>query len=228
MGHKQNVVLYCDSCPGQNKNRAMLAMLQTFLQESKNIKTLKIVFFLPGHTYMLVDAVHATLERFTKKRIVWAPSEWDTIIANARTHPRPFEVIRLYHTDFGNWKRYGDECLPAKTRTMDGQIFQISRLRQAMFEKGKLSFQVNYFYNCLETNLEIQFASRRSQTDVVSIPVYRSMLSISALKLKDLRELCQKNVIPKKFHTEYYDLRSKASVRDSLPETDVEDSSETE
>ncbi|KAF2887364.1 hypothetical protein ILUMI_18809, partial [Ignelater luminosus] len=148
------------------------------------------------------DAVHATLKRFTKKRIVWAPSEWDTIITNARSHPRPFEVIRLHHIDFGNWKRYGDECLPAKTRTMDGQIFQISRLRQAMFEKGKLSFQVNYVYNCLEANLEIQFAN--------------------------LHNMCQKNEIPEKFHTEYYDLRSKASVRDTLPETDVEDCSETE
>jgi len=64
------VALYCDSCTGQKKNRAMLAMISKSLKSQFTyIKEIKIVFLLPGHTYMPVDSVHASIERFVKDNI---------------------------------------------------------------------------------------------------------------------------------------------------------------
>lgn len=58
------VALYCDSCPGQNKNHKMISMLHYFLLKySKNIKTITINYLLPGHTYMPVDSIHACIEK---------------------------------------------------------------------------------------------------------------------------------------------------------------------
>lgn len=164
----KHVILYCDSCSGQNRNRAMLVMLHTFLQEfAKHLETIKIVFLLPGHTYMPVDSVHATIERFIKKRIVWAPSEWETIIANARINPKPFDVVRMQHSDFQNWKKVGDERIPSSTKTSNGQIFKISLLKQATFRKGKSSFEINYTYEDNTENMDVLLDKRNGMLKVL-------------------------------------------------------------
>jgi len=62
------VSLFCDSFSGQNKNRAMLAMIHSTHFEF--IEEIKITFPLPGHTYMQVDSIHATIERFVKNKTV--------------------------------------------------------------------------------------------------------------------------------------------------------------
>lgn len=64
----KSVSLYCDSCSGQNKNRAMVTMLHTTKFEF--IQEIKITFLLPGHTYMPVDSVHASIERFVKNKML--------------------------------------------------------------------------------------------------------------------------------------------------------------
>lgn len=142
----KSVSLYCDSCPGQNKNKPMLGMLHTFLKNSKNIQRIKITFLLPGHTYMPVDAVHATIERFINKRIVWAPSEWSTLISNARVNPKPFQVVVLKHSDFLSWKTQ-NIISTGITRTLDGGIFQFNQVKIALFEKGREEIQVRYSYS---------------------------------------------------------------------------------
>lgn len=93
------------------------------------------------------DSVHATIERYVRKKIVWAPSEWDTIFRNARINPKPFEVVRMQYSDFKNWKRVADECTPSNCKTADGQAFKISLVRQAIFQKGKSNFDINYTYD---------------------------------------------------------------------------------
>lgn len=97
----QEIALYCDSCPGQNKNHFMLSMLHHFLSCSINIKCLTINYLLPGHTYMPV--VHACIDKNIKKKTVWASSEWPTIIRNSRINVGPYNTIILKHNDFLDW-----------------------------------------------------------------------------------------------------------------------------
>ncbi|XP_044758232.1 uncharacterized protein LOC123316293 [Coccinella septempunctata] len=226
----RHVILYCDSCAGQNKNRAMLVMIHLFLQKSKNIKTIKIVFLLPGHTYMPVDSIHAVIERFIKNRIIWAPSEWSTIIGNCRVNPRPYKVIKLEHFEFKNWKKLGDEQL---VLTKTG--LKMNSVRQAFFQKGSPEVAVKYTYDrspeydlCFELNYNK--GGRKRQEKAFSEPerIYKQLLSISELKRRDLDKLCKNNVIPARFHDEFFKLKSKSSVQDELAESDAEDDKEDE
>lgn len=52
---------------------------------------------------------------------------------------------------------------------------------------------------------------------------YKSQLPISKIKLDDLLKLCTDNVIPQIFQGEYKSLKCASSIRDTLPESDVED-----
>lgn len=147
-GNVKSVALYCDSCTGQNKNKAMLSMLATFLKSANNIRHIKITYLLPGHTYMPVDAVHGTIERFIRRRIVWAPSEWPTLLANARVHPKPFEVISMKYSDFLSWKALSENFFPNNRMNFaDGGQFQISQVRIAFIEKGKDEIKIKHSYS---------------------------------------------------------------------------------
>lgn len=71
-----SIALYIDSCTGQNKNRAMIHMIYYGLKNKFNsLNEIKISFLISGHTYMPVDSIHVTIERFVKDKSVWAPSE---------------------------------------------------------------------------------------------------------------------------------------------------------
>lgn len=57
---------------------------------------------------MTVDTV-ATIERFVRKMIVWAPSEWPTL-----THYlNVINVLEMNHYDFLTWKSFAESVLPS-------------------------------------------------------------------------------------------------------------------
>jgi len=90
----KTLTLFCDSCPGQNKNNVVFAAIFWFMnKKANNINKVSITYLQPGHTYMPVDSVHSTIESNLKKKIVWAPSEWPRIIVNSRNKPKPYEVF---------------------------------------------------------------------------------------------------------------------------------------
>lgn len=69
------ISLFCDNCPGQNKNKFMLHMLAYFLNESKTIMDIHITYLVAGHTYMPVDSMHGVIEKYIQKMNIQAPSE---------------------------------------------------------------------------------------------------------------------------------------------------------
>lgn len=148
-------------------------MLHMFLKTSKNIHNIKIVFLLPGHTYMPVDAVHATIERFISKRIVWAPSEWATLIANARVNLRPFEVNPMKYFDFKDWKSVTQSILPNNvTKTREGRKFQVSQLKSAHLAKGDNSIKIKYTYSESGEEFVLPMSNENSQNRKGSIHHY--------------------------------------------------------
>lgn len=123
-------------------------MLFYFLHQSRKIKRIKIVFLLPGHTYMPVDSIHATIERFIKRRTVWAPSEWETIIGNARTNPSNLETIKLHFEDFLDWKSISNGMLGCKKlASVDGGLIKMTQVRSVLIEKNNPNIIIDYSYD---------------------------------------------------------------------------------
>ncbi|KAJ8872298.1 hypothetical protein PR048_025902 [Dryococelus australis] len=111
------VSLVCDSCPGQNKNWHMLAMLYRFVQQSKSVQEISITYLLPGHTYMPADSMHPVIES-THRKIIWAPSEWPTIITNSRINTSERSDIRGFPRLKRNSRNATKQCMsnvPCKT-----------------------------------------------------------------------------------------------------------------
>lgn len=71
-------------CADHNKNRGMLFMTTSYLiKQWADFTEVKFVFLLPGHSYVPVDSIHATTERFIKDKTIWTPCEWHPLIRNS-------------------------------------------------------------------------------------------------------------------------------------------------
>ncbi|CAG9790380.1 unnamed protein product [Diatraea saccharalis] len=246
----RNVLFYCDSCPRQNKNKIVLTAIHYFLQNSNNIEVVQINYLLPGHTYMPVDSMHAVIEREVKRIIVWSPSQWPTYIESARKRPEPYKINVLEYSDFIKW----DSLVSEKFTIMSQKQIQLKAMRIVTFKKKNAkSMEVKYSMSKNEeahvVTLYDEYKGRRSKgkgkktkrpnQDLtgavgvedptnISLPrLYDKPNPISITKYNDLKRLCTNGTIPKRFHKEYLDLPSLATVKDILPETDEEDDIDT-
>lgn len=67
--------------------------------------------------------------------------------------------------------------------------------------------------------------SQMSSKTVFDLPrLYENRLCISKAKSIDLKRLCEKNIIPWRFHDVYFDLPVANDVKDVPPDTDKDDS----
>ncbi|CAH1183305.1 unnamed protein product [Ceutorhynchus assimilis] len=211
----RNLLLYCDCCPGQNRNKTILSMIHATLQNCKFIETIQINFLLTGHTYMPVDSVHAIIERNTKHSIIWAPSQWFTVFTTARQDPRPYNVEYLSFKDFNKYDVFGEKYFKGN---LTGKI---SKIRICTFKKKdshKIKIKNSMDDKAPSFDIEVQ-----TRVKGVLTSCYKTPLAISKQKYEDLHKLCKNNVIPPIFHHEYVNLPTGTHLKDTLPDTDIED-----
>ncbi|CAG5022703.1 unnamed protein product [Parnassius apollo] len=211
----RRLLLYCDCCPGQNRNKIVLAMLNETLQRCRTLESIQINFLLTGHTYMTVDSVHATIENQVKNTTIWAPSQWYTVFQTARQNPKPFHVEQLTHKDFKRWDLLADKYF------VGNLVGKISRIRVATFKKNRISATVKCSMNPEAPVSCIEIASKTKFLDLPNC--YLTPLPITENKHKDLLKLCSDQVIPQQFQAEYLALTYNKKVKDTLPDTDIED-----
>ena len=48
----ENIILWSDSCGGQNRNTKITLLLNSILDESPHLKTIRLRFLVPGHTFL--------------------------------------------------------------------------------------------------------------------------------------------------------------------------------
>lgn len=214
-GSIKRLLLYCDCCPGQNRNKIVLAMLHDVLQRCKTIESIQVNFLLTGHTYMTVDSAHATIENHVKNTTIWAPSQWYTVFQTARQNPKPFDVEQLTHKDFKRWDLLADKYF------VGNLVGKISKIRVATFKKDRTSATVKFSMNPEAPLSRIEVAYKAKLLELPNC--YPTPLPIAENKHKDLLKLCSEQVIPQQFQAEYLALTFNKKVKDTLADTDIED-----
>ena len=104
--NKKHVILYSDSCQGQNRNQFITTALAHALSRNRNLLSIEQKFLEPGHTYNECDSIHSSVEQNKKHASVYAPQDWANIIRTARKRQKqPYTVVPLDHTDFYDFKK---------------------------------------------------------------------------------------------------------------------------
>ena len=92
----QHLTLFMDNAGGQNKNRFMFAFCQ-YLAYTR-FETVKIIFPVPGHSFMPIDREFAVIEKKRRKldRAI-KPSDWTKFLQCAKEQ-NPFEIVYVQHS----------------------------------------------------------------------------------------------------------------------------------
>lgn len=108
----RHLEIFCDSCPGQNKNYTMLRYLHYIIHQINRLDFIRITFPIRGHSYMECDKNMGLINKKAKAEL---PSDWYEVFKNARRKPSPFQIIEVEQELIRGWtmflgKYYKKKC----------------------------------------------------------------------------------------------------------------------
>ena len=95
--------LFCDSCGGQNKNWTVFRYFHYAVHVLNRFEVLKVSFPIRGHSFLECDKDMGLVQQTTSTEI---PSDWQTVIREARINPSPFMVVPMQNEDFKNYTEF--------------------------------------------------------------------------------------------------------------------------
>lgn len=99
----RKLVIFCDSCGGQNKNFTMFRFLHNVVHNQHRLDYVKVIFPIRGHSYMEPDK---NMGLVNTKQSAEIPSDWIGIFRDARTKPSPFDVVEVQQAHFRAWTEF--------------------------------------------------------------------------------------------------------------------------
>lgn len=138
----ESIILYSDSCTGQNRNiKTSLSLLKLVNDPSMNAQTIDLKFLVSGHSYLPNDADFGIIESASRKKShIYNPKDWMDIAREAKKKAPKFEVIEMKREEFMSTKEL-ESVIQNRKKTIDGYQFSWLNIRWLRFEKGSLSFK---------------------------------------------------------------------------------------
>ena len=227
----KEVTLFSDNCMGQNRNKYVAAALLYSVSTGSFIDKIDQKFLEAGHTQMECDSMHSAIEYAKKNTSVCIPSQWDTIIRNAR-RKNPYLVVPLKHWDFIDFKQVQGEFYKNMEKNTEGDKVRWRDIVHLQFRKDapdNIYYRYSYDGELLAIKARIRTRGKQRSVNSLNLPTkYTSRLSVSAAKKADLLSLCDSGVIPDDCRPFYETLNVDKAVIDYLPEPDEEDSEEND
>lgn len=214
----KKVILYSDTCGGQNKNSHVAAMYMTVMQRNKNLEIIDHKFMVSGHSHMECDVDHALIEKQKKKlqMQISHPHDWYQLVRSTGKKNK-FIVKELTYDMFLNFSDLYKKALVLRKKDSNGDPFKWHDQRWFRYTKqtGKLLFKSSLDEE--QPFTEISFNRRgNSSPDLFPVKCYRSTLPISADKKANLLELLP--LISPTFHDFYRNLKTSDDAENDYPD----------
>ena len=98
----KHVILYSDTCSGQNRNQNFSAMCLDAVQRT-HVQCIAHLYMESGHSQKECDSAHSTIESALKRKDVFCPTDFFQIVSMARRN-NAFEVEILSTNDIKDYK----------------------------------------------------------------------------------------------------------------------------
>ncbi|KAK3924206.1 Pituitary homeobox 3 [Frankliniella fusca] len=213
----ERLILWSDTCAGQNKNGIINSALITALSQKKTLKFIDQKFLVSGHTHLECDSDHAIIEN-KKKHIseIHLPRDWYNLVRNAsnkftvqplRQHQLDFKAL---HTGKGSplVKR---KVTTTKEKFVWKDVVWIQHRRD--LRPGVIAFKKSF-----DEDEEFEYLDMRryQRGDMVLSPkpAYDGPVKISAKKKKDL--LSMLHLLDPECHPFYNSLLTDDAIPEDL------------
>ncbi|XP_050515795.1 uncharacterized protein LOC126890691 isoform X1 [Diabrotica virgifera virgifera] len=209
----KKIILYSDTCGGQNKNSHVAAMFTYLLQQKNTIEEIHHKFLIPGHTRMECDADHSLIEKKKKKSatLIAHPHDWSTLI---RCTSNKFKIVEMEQNEFLDFAELLKGPLVQKHKNNSGERFLWRECQWLIY--GRIFGQFDYSTSLKsDTPFKRMSLRRRGRGHTINVTsAYTGPLPITKEKKKDILDLI--DLIPPVFHQFYRDL----PISLNIPEID--------
>lgn len=198
----ENLIVFTDNCPGQNKNWAMMALWLQLIKE-KRLKEVTHYFLISGHTHLPSDRDFALIEKRQKKvQQIYDPGMWLDIIQKANKK-NPFQVTLMTQNDILNISSLLQNVTKAKKSTSGAPVDFASAIAFKFNSENSSSFFIKHAVN-EDFSKEVRF-NRVGRPAGITLDKltrkYLSPLKINRKKLEDVNTLLP--YIPPIYHHYY-------------------------
>lgn len=201
------VIMYSDTCTGQNRNSHIAAMCFSALQKNPHLKSIDHKFMVSGHSHMECDTAHAMIEK-KKKRTdmrIHHPWDWAQLIRTVGKKDK-FLVTEMQQEHFFDFKSFYTQKLQIKNKNEENEKFVWHDVQWMRFTSDQIGIiQYKTSVDALEPFKKISFLRRRQGNPVLDAPrQYSKLIPISEEKKKDLLSIL--HLIDPVFHHYYKNL----------------------
>lgn len=218
------VILYSDTCGGQNKNTHVAAMFTYLLTIKPSMKLIYHKFMIPGHTHMEVDLDHAIIEKKKKKTEIqiYHPHDWMQLV---RSSSKKFTVKEMRQNDFFDFASLLKGPLVARKKDDDGNIFKWHDVKWLSYDSefGVIKYKTSLSREESFKSINFKRNTRRDK-EINLMQITDKPVPISVEKKRDIISLL--SLIPECFHNFYQNLVTTDDTKDVDP--DIRDSEESD
>lgn len=212
------LVIFTDNCPGQNKNWQMMAFWLQLVKEKK-FRKITHHFLLSGHSVMPSDRDFALIKKRQRHRapVIYSPEGWLDIIEKANKK-NPFVVTKMTQKDFFSFEPLLAN-INKKARFPDKQNLEFAGTYSFLFKSENVgSFFVKSTVNGEYREINVLKQGRPAMTSLSDLKLkYNESVKIAEKKIKNIQTLLP--YIPPAYHAFYTQLNVAVDNLDEEIET---------
>lgn len=189
----RELVIFCDSCGGQNKNYCMFRFIHYVVHTTKRLDVIKMVFPIRGHSYLECDKNMALINQ---KAPCETPDDWRKVVAESRLKPTPFRVIDVDQPLVRSWTRF---LAPKYKKTCPFLSRPIREIRVEITHPRLIFYRDSYNGHWTSSVMLVAKRRRVNSSSCEDIPnsgefilpdqAYKDILPISKAKFLDIQSL---------------------------------------
>jgi len=192
----KTVIIYSDSCSGQNKNQYLYTMYFALAMRLK----INIIhrYLEKGHTQMECDSVHARVEKKIKKQEVFVPSQYYGFMKTAKVKKPAYQIHEVKQSDIFNYRELAQHLNWSK--------IPISKVREISFRPtgGVISYKVEWTKPLKEVPILTKHVGRQVKWEKAKgVRSYYAKVPLKVKLVKDLEWYVKKGHIPLQFVPQY-------------------------
>lgn len=210
-----HLILWADSCGGQNRSIKLVLMLKYILQRHSTLKKITLRFLQPGHTYLPNDSEFGDVECALKTHNrLYTADDYIEVMESCRRKSK-FTVTRMTKEDFFSISPIQDSITNRKTDINKQKISWLSTCEICIRkeEPGKIYMNEN-LADPEPKIIDISKGTKARKTNIdfqTDLPVlYPGGRELSSAKIKDLKEILK--LVPQDAKTFYNFLKNANSA----------------
>lgn len=216
-GDVKRLILWSDSCGGQNRNIKLTLMLKAVLNEHPTLDQINIRFLESGHSFLPNDTDFGKIECALKRQQrLYTPDDYIQVMKTCKK-TKPMLVHRMKQEDFLSSSKL-EKIITNRKKTIDGEKVSWLNTKEIMLKKDKM-FEIYMKSNLAEEYKVIDIKKnlrgrQYSITKAIMEPLWPTGKPVAEAKINDLKSML--HLIPQDSHDFYVKLVGNTDIEEDI------------